>query len=199
MPLLEHEGKRPQIHPGAYVAPSATVCGDVTIGPRSRVMFGARLIATGKPIAIGECVIVMENSVVRSTGDHAVCIGDHCLVGPHAHLVGCILEDECFVATGASVFHGACLEKGCELRVNGVVHLKSRLIAGAIVPIGWVAVGNPARIFPTEQHAEIWKIQEPLDFPATAYGIRRDEADMRTITEKVAARLSSHRDDKIIS
>lgn len=197
--LLAHEGRSPQIHPSAFVAPNATVCGDVVIGADSRVMFGTNLIAAGGRIVIGACSIVMENAVVRSTPAHSTFIGDHCLLGPHAHLVGCTLEDECFVATGATVFHGAHLGKGAELRVNGVVHLRSRLAAGATVPIGWVAVGDPARVFPPDQHDAIWEIQAPLDFPLTAYGITREEADMREITRRVSERLSAHRDDKVIS
>ena len=197
--LLEHEGNSPQIDATAYVAPTASVCGDVVIGANSRVMFGASVIAGGGRILIGDSCIVMENAVIRSTVSHSTSIGDHSLVGPNAHLVGCSLEQECFVATGAAVFHGAVLEKGSELRVNGVVHLKSRLAAGMIVPIGWIAVGDPARILAPDQHDAIWKIQEPLDFPLTAYGIARDEADMRAITERISARLSAHREDKVIS
>lgn len=199
MMLLEHEGNSPQIDATAYVAPTASVCGDVVIGANSRVMFGASVIAGGGRILIGDSCIVMENAVIRSTVSHSTSIGDHSLVGPNAHLVGCSLEQECFVATGAAVFHGAVLEKGSELRVNGVVHLKSRLAAGMIVPIGWIAVGDPARILAPDQHDAIWKIQEPLDFPLTAYGIARDEADMRAITERISARLSAHREDKVIS
>ena len=197
--LLEHEGNSPQIDATAYVAPTASVCGDVVIGANSRVMFGASVIAEGGRIVIGDTCIVMENAVVRSTVSHSTSIGDHSLVGPNAHLVGCRLEQECFVATGAAVFHGALLEKGSELRVNGVVHLKSRLTAGSIVPIGWIAVGDPARIFAPDEHDSIWEIQAPLDFPLTAYGIARDDADMRTITERISARLSTHRGDKLIS
>ncbi len=197
--LLEHEGKSPQIDASAYVAPSATVCGDVVIGGNCRVMFGANVIAEGGRVVIGDNCIVMENAVVRSTVTHSTSIGDHSLIGPNAHLVGCSLEEECFVATGAAVFHGAHLEKGSELRVNGVVHLMSRLAAGTSVPIGWVAVGDPARVFPPDEHDAIWKIQAPLDFPLAAYGIARDDADMRKITERMSARLSTHRDDKVIS
>jgi carbonic anhydrase/acetyltransferase-like protein (isoleucine patch superfamily) len=197
--LIEHQGKTPQIDPSAYIAPTATVCGDVVIGANSRIMFGANLIAQGGRIEIGEYCIVMENAVIRCTAEHALSIGNHCLIGPNAHLVGCTIKDECFVATGAAVFHGACLEKGAELRVNGVVHLRSRVAAGATVPIGWIAVGDPAEIFAPHQHDAIWKLQAPLDFPLTAYGISRDEADMIQITERVAARLGLHRDDEIVS
>lgn len=197
--LIRHAGHAPRIDASAYVAPTATVCGDVVVGANSRVMFGASVIAEGGRIVIGESCVVMENAVVRSTAAHGTSIGSHSLVGPNAHLVGCRLDEEVFVATGAAVFHGAHLETGSELRVNGVVHLRSRLVAGATVPIGWVAVGDPAELFPPEQHDAIWAIQEPLDFPLTAYGLAREEADMRKITERICARLSAHRDDEEIS
>lgn len=197
--LLTHQGKSPRIDAGAYVAPTASVCGDVVVGADSRIMFGACVIAEGGRIVIGESCVVMENAVIRSTAGHSTVIGNHSLVGPNAHLVGCRLDEECFVATGAAVFHGAHLEKGSELRINGVVHVNSRLVAGASVPIGWVAVGNPAKAFPPDQHDAIWALQAPLDFPLTAYGIARDEADMRKITERVCSRLATHRDDEEIS
>jgi carbonic anhydrase/acetyltransferase-like protein (isoleucine patch superfamily) len=91
--MLSHDGKRPTIHESAYVAPNATVCSDVTIGARSRVMFGACLVAEGEPIVVGDECIVMEQAVIRSTDEHRTTIGRSCLVGPHAHLVGCTLDD----------------------------------------------------------------------------------------------------------
>ncbi|MBI4590458.1 MAG: hypothetical protein HY725_16635 [Candidatus Rokubacteria bacterium] len=105
--LLSHVGRSPRIEPSAYVAPTATVCGDVVIGAKCRIMHGASIVAEGGQIEIGECCIIMENAVVRSTGRHSTRIGSHCLVGPNAHLVGCVVEDEVFIATGAAIFHGA--------------------------------------------------------------------------------------------
>jgi len=112
-----------------------------------------------------------------------------------SHVVGCRIEDEVFIATGAAIFHGAQLGKGSEIRVNAVVHLKTRLPAGSIVPIGWVAVGDPAEILPPDRHERIWAIQKPLNFPLTVYGIDRDEADMVKITRRLSAALASHRED----
>ena len=134
--LLSHLGRSPQIDPRAYIAPTATLCGDVVVGAGSRIMHGASIVAEGGRIEIGACCIVMENAVVRSTARHATRIGSHCLVGPHAHLVGCVVEDEVFIATGAAIFHGAHLGKGSEVRINAVVHLESRLPPGETVPIG---------------------------------------------------------------
>lgn len=193
---LTHNGKSPRIDPTAYVAPNAMICGDVSIGPGSRVLFGAQLVAEGGSIELGRECIVMENAVVRSTARHDLRIGSHCLLGPHSHLVGCTLEDEVFVATGASVFHGAHLERGCEVRVNAVVHLKTRLATGQTVPIGWVAVGSPAQLLPPNEHERIWAIQQPLNFPLTVYGLDRSEADMVKITRRLSAALGSHLDDE---
>ena len=107
--LISHQGRTPDIDPSAYVAPSATICGDVTIGPHCRIMHGACIIAEGGRIAIGRQCIVLENAVVRSNSDHHASIGNFCLIGPNAHVVGCTIEDEVFIATGAAIFHSACL------------------------------------------------------------------------------------------
>lgn len=69
------------------------------------------------------------------------------------------------MATGAAVFHGAYLGRGAEVRVHATVHLRTRLEPGATVPVGWVAVGDPARILPADKHDEIWTVQAPLNFP----------------------------------
>jgi len=165
--LFKHAGASPEVDPTAFVAPNAAVCGDVTIGPGCRVMYGAQVIAESGSITIGRECIVMENAVLRSSERHPLVIGNNCLIGPNAHVVGCTVEDEVFIATGAAIFHAARLGKGSEVRVHGVVHLKSHLAAGETVPIGWVAVGNPAQVLPPNEHDRIWEIQKPLDFPRT--------------------------------
>ena len=90
-----------------------------------------------------------------------------------------------FLATGVTVFHGAVIETGAEVRINGVVHVNTRLVSGATVPIGWIAVGDPATVFPPEQHDQIWQIQRELDFPGTVYGVKRGadgKVDMSEVT-----------------
>ncbi len=104
--LIEHRGKRPRVHESAYVAPNATLSGDVVVGPDCRVMFGAVLTADGGPVEIGAQCIIMENAVIRGTPKHPTRIGDHVLVGPRAYLTGCTIADDVFLATGATVFNG---------------------------------------------------------------------------------------------
>ena len=153
--LIEHQGARPRVHPSAYVAPNAVVCGDVEIGADCRILFGAVLTAEDGPVRLGERCILMENAVVRGRAAHPVRMGDRVLVGPHAHVNGAEIGDEAFVATGASLFPGSRLGAGAEVRINGVLHVNSSLPAGAELPIGWIAVGDPAQMFPPENHDEI--------------------------------------------
>lgn len=194
--LIEHLGKSPAVDPSAYVAPNAVLCGDVTIAPGVRIMFGAQVIAESGSIRIGRECIVMENAVLRSSTAHPLTIGDNCLIGPNAHIVGATIEDEVFLATGSAVFHSSHIGRGAEVRINGVVHLKTRLAPGTTVPIGWVAVGDPAQLFPASEHDAIWKIQEPLNFPLTVYGLERREASMEKITSRLSKALGSHLNDE---
>jgi carbonic anhydrase/acetyltransferase-like protein (isoleucine patch superfamily) len=171
--ILEHEGKRPNIAVSARIAPNAVICGDVTIGENCAIGFGAVLTAESGPIAIGCNVIVMDTAVLRGVRGAPLTIGDNVLVGPHACLTGCTIRDEVFIATGATVFNKAVLNRRCEVRINGIVHLRTVLPEDTVVPLGWIAVGDPAQIFPSEKHEEIWAIQRTLDFPKTVFGLER--------------------------
>jgi gamma-carbonic anhydrase len=174
------------------------VCGDVTVGADSRVLFGAVLTAEGGPVEVGERCIVMENAVVRGREGHPVRLGDHVLVGPHAHVNGAAIADDVFLATGVSVFPGARVAKGCEVRIGAVVHVNSALAEGLTVPIGWIAVGDPAELFPPDAHEELWPVQRRMDFPGTVFGIDRAEMTMEKVARRYADRFGRHRDDRLL-
>ena len=167
----------------AWIAPTAVLVGDVSVGSGSRVLHGAVLNADRGPIVLGEDVLVMENAVLRGRPDHPLVLGDAVLVGPHSHLNGARIEDEVFVATGVSIFAGAVVGARSELRVNSVVHVNSTLPPDTVVPIGWIAAGRPAQLFSPDQHDALWAVQEPLDFPSTMYGVPRGTS-MREIMRR---------------
>ena len=125
------------------------------------------------------------------------------LVGPHAHVNGAEVGDEAFVATGASLFPGSRLGARAEIRINAVLHVNSALPEGAELPIGWVAVGDPATMFPPGAHDEIWEIQRTLDFAGTvtglASGAARGRRAMDALTRTYAALYGRHRDDRILA
>jgi gamma-carbonic anhydrase len=193
---LEHRGSRPSVDPTAYVAPTAVLCGDVRVGPEARVLFGAVLTAEDGLVDVGARSVIMENALLRGRAAHPMRLGADVLVGPHAHLNGTVVGDGCFLATGASLFPGSRLGRDVEVRINGVVHANSVLDDEALVPIGWVAVGAPARILPPGAHDEIWEIQRDLDFPGTVYGVSRDAPARERMARQVAW-FGSHRDDRV--
>lgn len=199
--LVEHLGRRPCIHESAYIAPTAVACGDVTIGENCRILFGAVVVAEGGPVVIGSDCIIMEHAVVRGSGRHPVTLGHHVVVGPHCYLTGCTLEDDVFIATRSTIFNGAHVGARAEVRIGGLVHLKTTLPADAVVPIGWIAVGDPAEILPPNDHERIWAIQERLDLPGTIFGLERapeGETILPELTRRWGRALGRHGPDVIL-
>lgn len=195
--LIEHRGHVPQVDPTAYVAPTAVLCGAVRVAADARILFGAVLTAEDGEVTVGARTVVMENALVRGRSAHPTVLGGDVLVGPHAHVNGARVEDGCFLATGTALFPGCVIGAGSEVRIHGVVHVNSVLPPGSLVPIGWIAVGDPALVRPPAAHEEIWQVQEGLDFPGTVYGISRDTPATERMSRQVAF-YGAHRDDRVI-
>lgn len=190
--ILEHDGKKPRIAASTRIAPNAMICGDVTIGENCSIGFGAVLTAESGPITLGRNCVVMDTAVLRGLRRNPLSIGNNVLVGPRAYLTGCTIEDDVFLATGTTVFNGALVRRRAEVRINGIVHIRTALEEGTVVPLGWIAVGNPARILPPEKHDEIWAVQENLDFPKYVWGVERPsegESAMPEIMRRYAEAL----------
>jgi carbonic anhydrase/acetyltransferase-like protein (isoleucine patch superfamily) len=195
--LVEHEGRSPDVDPGAWVAPTAVLCGDVRVAAGARVLWNAVLVDDGGPVELGEQAIVMEHALLRGRSEHPVRIGANVIVGPHAHVNGATVGDGAFLATGAALFPGARVGAGAEVRINGVVHVNSALPDGGLVPIGWVAVGDPAQVLGPDRHEEIWAIQRELDFPGTVLGSERG-APAAQAAGRYADLFGRHRDDTVV-
>lgn len=128
-------------------------------------------------------------------------MGSHVLTGPRAYLTGCTVEDDVFLATGTTVFNGAHIGARSEVRINGVVHLRTRVPPGTTVPIGWTAVGDPAQLFPPQQHERLWPVQRELDFPGYVFGLSRaaeGESAMPELTRRCGRALGRHRGDRVL-
>jgi gamma-carbonic anhydrase len=196
--LVEHRGRAPVVDASAYVAPTAVLCGDAHVGPDARILFGAVLTAEDGRVEVGARCVVMEQALVRGRASHPAVLGDDVLAGPHVHVNGSAVGPGSFLATGCALFPGSRLGRGVEVRINGVVHVNTVLDDAALVPIGWVAVGDPARILPPGDHDAIWAIQRELDFPGTVHGVPRD-ASPRARMERQAAWFGAHRDDRPVA
>lgn len=201
--LIEHEGRRPWVHPDAYVAPTAVLSGGVRVGAASRVLFGAVLTDEGGPVEVGERCVVMEQAVVRGTRRHPVTIGDDVLIGPHAYVSGATIEDAVFVATGAMVFNGVHMGAASSVALGGAVHIGCRLDPGTRVPIGWVAVGDPAELHPPD-HVDAIRdgLEDQGGFLPYVFGtdptLDRPEA-MHAALTRYTRGLGRHRTDRIIA
>ena len=145
---IRYRDNAPLVHPDAYIAPTAVLSGQVRVGPGSCVLHGAVLAADGGAVEIGASCVIMEQAVLRGTPRHPLTLGDHVLAGPHSYLTGCVIGDEVFIATGAMVFNGAQMGRASSVAIGGAVHIGCVVPPQTRIPIGWVAVGDPARLYP---------------------------------------------------
>jgi carbonic anhydrase/acetyltransferase-like protein (isoleucine patch superfamily) len=194
---IRHLGRSPSVHPEAYVAPTAVLSGQVSIGAGSCIMHGAVLAAEGGPVQVGDGCVIMENAVLRGTLRHPLIIGDRVLAGPHAQLTGAGIADDVFIAAGAMVLNGAHLGRAASVAVGAVVHLGAIVAPLARIPIGWVAVGDPARIYPPGQAEPIqaglaeagWGFL-PFIFGVDDAGGRREQ--LRAALQRYTAAMARH-------
>jgi gamma-carbonic anhydrase len=198
--FVEHRLKNPRVSQSAYIAPTAVLCGDVTVGPHSRVLFGAVITAEGGPVEIGRNCVIMENAVVRGVPGQETRLGDDVLIGPHAHLTGCVIEGGSRIATGAMVFNGARIETGGEVEFNAVVYVNTVVPAGVVVPVGWFAGGQPAELVAPGDWDRIRAVMGPLDYPGTVFGVGASDAGsmMPDVARRYARALALHNRDRIL-
>lgn len=162
MTLRSLRGDSPSVHPGAWVAPTALLTGDVTVADGAAVLDGAVVTAESAPVRIGPETVVMENAVVRGAGTHPTVIGARTMIGPGTHVTGAVIGDECMVATHATVFNGARVGHGSMIGIGAIVHVGTRLPENSRVPMQHIAVGDPATVHPPHEapaaHQEVERI-----------------------------------------
>ncbi|HZA20738.1 MAG TPA: acyltransferase, partial [Actinomycetota bacterium] len=132
------------------MAQTAVLIGNVRIGPRCRILYGAVIDSEGSKVEIGATTIVSENAVIRATAagdrEHPVVVEDHVLVGPHATLLGCRIASCAYIATGVTVLHGATIGSGASIAVGALVHANAVVPDEFFVPPNVLAVGTPLEI-----------------------------------------------------
>lgn len=131
---------RPEIHPTAFVAASADVVGDVTLGPEASVWYGCVLRGDIAPIRIGAGSNVQDLTVVHVDVDRPAVVGERVGIGHRAIIHGCTIEDGSLVGMGAILLSGAVIGRGSVVAAGAVVTEDTR------VPPGSLVVGVPARV-----------------------------------------------------
>lgn len=123
----------------AYIAPNATVVGDVILEKDVSIWYGAVLRGDSGTITVGEGTNIQDNCIVHE----ATAIGKYCTVGHGAILHGCTVGDGCLIGMGSIVLTGAVLEDGCLVGAGAVVTGKTRASAGSVL------LGSPAKVVKT--------------------------------------------------
>jgi carbonic anhydrase/acetyltransferase-like protein (isoleucine patch superfamily) len=138
--IVPFEGVVPDVRAAAYVAPNATIVGDVVLGEGSSVWFGAVLRGDVMPIRLGARSNIQDVSVVHTTTDHSTCVvGDDVTVGHRVVLHGCTIGDRVLVGMGSIVLDLAVVEADVMIGAGSVVTPRTRL------PSGHLCLGSPAR------------------------------------------------------
>lgn len=173
MPLYELEDRVPLLGEEAWAAPSADLIGDVRLGARASVWFGAVLRADNTPILIGEDSNIQDGTICHSDPHAPLTVGSGVTVGHGAILHGCTVADAALVGMGARVLNGALIGPRCIVGAGALV------TEGKTFEGGMLIVGTPARIVRQLTEAELTTLQ--LSAKHYADKARRYAASLRPI------------------
>jgi len=138
MPLFSFEGKAPTIAPDAFIAPTATLIGDVTVESGASVWYGVVIRADYSPVIIRRGANVQDNSLLHGPPDMPTEIGERATVAHICVVHGATIGEEALIANGTTVLDGA------RVGARTLVAAHSLVAANADIPPGVLAAGSPA-------------------------------------------------------
>ncbi|MGY1815658.1 gamma carbonic anhydrase family protein [Blastococcus sp. SYSU D00820] len=173
MPLFAFEGRAPRVHPDAWVAPTATLVGDVTVEAGASIWYGVVLRADFGPIVIREGANVQDNSVLHGGTDPVTEVGPGATIGHVCVVHGSVIGAEVVVGNGATV------QDGARIGARAMIAAGSLVPPGAEIPEGVLAVGAPARVRgPLTGSAAFWVEKNPETYRQLA---RRHAASIEQV------------------
>lgn len=138
--IIEYAGKTPQIGKNVFIAPNATVIGDVKIGDNASIWYGTVIRGDMEPITIGANTNIQDNCTVHTDYGCPAIIGSNVSIGHNAVVHGCTIADNCLVAINAVVLSGATMKTGSVLAAGSVLREKDCLEEYTL------AAGIPAKV-----------------------------------------------------
>ena len=169
--LALHLGRRPDTARAAFVAPNATVVGDVTLGALSSVWFGCVLRGDINRIEIGEGTNIQDLTTVHLADNQGVTVGRHCTVGHGAIVHACEIGDECLIGMGSIILDGARIGARCLVGAGALVTQRFEAPPGSLV------LGSPAqvvRMLTAEEQAGLRRWAEKYIEVARAHAARAE-------------------------
>ncbi len=171
--LDRHLGRTPDLARALFVAPTASVMGDVVLGPRSSVFYGAVLRGDIQEIRVGEGTNIQDNAIVHLADEYGAFIGDWCTIGHAAIVHACTIGDECLIGMGATVLDGA------RIGARSIVGANSLVPQRFTCPPGSMVYGTPAKLvreLSAEEQAGLRLWAEKYVVVATAHAARQGRA-----------------------
>jgi len=147
--ILPIRGRAPQLHAESWVAPTASVIGQVTLSAKASVWYGATLRAEAEPIEIGFGTNIQDGVTIHVDAEFPVSVGAGVSVGHNAVLHGCVIEDDALIGVGAMILNGARIGK-CSLVAAGAL-----IPQGVVVPPRSLVTGVPGNVRRELSEAEI--------------------------------------------
>jgi carbonic anhydrase/acetyltransferase-like protein (isoleucine patch superfamily) len=140
MPMFAFEGRSPRVSASAWIAPTATLVGDVTVEDDASVWYGAVLRADFGPIVVRRGANVQDGSVLHGGANPVTEVGEGATIGHLCVVHGCVIGTEALIGNGATVLDGAVIG------ARALVAAGATVAPGLVVPDGMLAVGVPARV-----------------------------------------------------
>jgi carbonic anhydrase/acetyltransferase-like protein (isoleucine patch superfamily) len=173
MPLFAFEGREPRVSPEAWIAPTATLVGDVLVEAEASIWYGAVLRADFGPIVVRRGANVQDGSVLHGGDDPVTEVGEGATIGHLCVVHGAVVGEEALVGNGATVLDGVTVGR------RALVAAGCTVPPGMTVPDGMLAVGVPARIAgPVTGGAQLWVQTNPAVYRELA---RRHAAGVRPV------------------
>ncbi|MFJ6279228.1 gamma carbonic anhydrase family protein [Arthrobacter subterraneus] len=140
MSVFSFREHRPTVHDTAFIASTASLIGDVSLGPWSSAFYGVTVRGDTTPIRVGEGTNLQDNVVVHADPGYPAIIGAGVSVGHGAVVHGCTVEDGCLIGMGATILNGALIGSGSLVAAGAVV------LEDTIVPPHSLVAGVPAKV-----------------------------------------------------
>lgn len=152
--IKELNGVRPIIDKDAFIAETASVLGDVTLGEGSSIWYGAVARGDIAPITIGKYSNIQDNATVHNETDIPAIVGDYTVVGHNAIVHGCTIGNNCLIGMGAIILNRAVIGDNC------IVGAGSLVTQGKVIPPNSLVIGSPAKVIRQVTEEELGKIKK---------------------------------------
>ena len=163
--IYPFQGTTPMIHDDAFVAPSADIIGDVSVGEGSSIWFGCVVRGDVNSIRIGKQTNVQDLSMIHVThytkedksDGYTTTIGDNVTIGHRVMLHGCVIEDACLIGMSSTILDGAIIGK------ESIVGANSLVTKNKVFPPRSLIMGNPAKLIRSLTEEEVASLYHSAD------------------------------------